>query len=130
MTCRYFHQSDLNNSHLDNESKKQTIDFYKHFFLILITAFEFLFEKYPQFNLFDLEIKGLSQMITSNIDKYEPILEELYKKYKSNIKPVSPETKFLCQLISDTVTFHLTNCIVKNTTNSNINLIGKISRLE
>lgn len=94
------------------ESKEQTIKIFKNLFVTTISGLEFFLIKYPQFNLFNLRIKDLTQMIISDMEKYTPIFEALYDKYEVTLKKKSllgPEFKFIATLILDIIIYHLSH---------------------
>ena len=87
----------------------QALRFSKRMLVACVTGIEFLNKRYDPF---DLKLEGWSESIMENTDDYDVVFEELYNKYKSNMK-VAPELRLIMMLGGSAMMFHLTNSMFK-----------------
>ena len=81
----------------------------KKILIICITCVEILNEKY---NPFDLNLKGLSEQISANIDNYDDIFSKLYDTIKKMEQvELPPQLRLLFILITNVLTTHIKNSI-------------------
>lgn len=83
--------------------------FSKRMLVACVTGIEFLNKRY---NPFDLQLEGWSESVMENTDDYDDVFEELYNKYKGNMK-VAPELRLIMMLGGSAMMFHLTNSMFK-----------------
>lgn len=87
----------------------QALRFSKRMLVACVTGIEFLNKRY---NPFDLQLEGWSESVMENTDDYDGVFEELYNKYKGNMK-VAPELRLIMMLGGSAMMFHLTNSMFK-----------------
>ena len=87
----------------------QALRFSKRMLVACVTGIEFLNKRY---NPFDLQLEGWSESVMENTDDYDDVFEELYNKYKGNMK-VAPELRLIMMLGGSAMMFHLTNSMFK-----------------
>lgn len=87
----------------------QALRFSKRMLVACVTGIEFLNKRY---NPFDLQLDGWSESVMENTDDYDDVFEELYNKYKGNMK-VAPELRLIMMLGGSAMMFHLTNSMFK-----------------
>jgi hypothetical protein len=95
---------------VSEREKSSSIRFQGKIMTAVVTALEYLNEK---FDPFDLKLDGWSDSVTENIDDYDDIFAELHEKYSSKAK-MAPELKLLFQLGGSAVMLHMTNTMFKS----------------
>lgn len=95
---------------VSEREKQSSIRFQGKIMTAVVTALEYLNEK---FDPFDLKLDGWSDSVTENIDDYDDIFAELHEKYSSKAK-MAPELKLLFQLGGSAVMLHMTNTMFKS----------------
>lgn len=89
---------------------EQSVKFSRRMLVACITGVEFLNKRYDPF---DLKLEGWSESVMENVDDYDEVFEELYAKYRSNMK-VAPEIKLMMMVGGSGMMFHLTNSMFKS----------------
>ena len=87
----------------------QSIKFQRKMLVALITAVEFLNNK---FDPLDIKLNGWSESLHENIVDYDDVFEELHEKYKGKGE-MAPELKLLLMVGGSGFMFHLTNTMFK-----------------
>lgn len=72
----------------------------------LVSVVEFLNDKYDPF---DFHLSGWSESISSQVNNWNDVLEEIYEKYKSSGRKLSPEIKLVYLILTSAAMFHLTS---------------------
>ena len=104
---------------------ENSIKFSRKMLLAIITAIEFLNNK---FDPFDLELNGWSESVNENVEDYDDIFEALAEKYKSSSN-MAPELKLLLMLGGSGFMFHLSNSMFKKMQNPDNMLGGMMGNL-
>lgn len=95
---------------VSEKEKSNSIKFQGKVMMGIITALEYLNDK---FDPFDLKLDGWGESVSENIDEYDDIFAELHEKYSSKAK-MAPELKLLFQLGGSAVMLHMTNTMFKS----------------
>jgi hypothetical protein len=116
------------NMHKNRRNKNNQIKFYKQTIYNVCSGIEFLNENY---NPFEFKLKDWSRQISSDLDDYTDVLEELYEKYKGIGGNIAPEIRLLFMIVSSAFFYHVSNVLfggnnLENTIKNNPNIISKI----
>ena len=84
--------------------------------VMIITALEFLNEKFDPFELY---LDGWSENVHENINDYDEVFDQLYEKYKEKVS-VAPEVKLILMLGGSAFMFHMTNSMFKQPKNKEV----------
>ena len=85
--------------------KRNGVKLFRNGLLQAVSVIEFLNDKYDPF---DFHLSGWGEHVSVEIESWEDVLEELYEKYKSTGKQMSPEIKLLYLIIASASAFHFT----------------------
>ena len=107
------------------KESENSIKFSRKMLLAIVTAVEFLNNK---FDPFDLELNGWSESVNENVDDYDDIFEALSEKYKGTSN-MSPELKLLLMLGGSGFMFHLSNSMFKKMQNPDSMINGMMGNL-
>ena len=107
------------------KDSENSIKFSRKMLLAIVTAIEFLNNK---FDPFDLELNGWSESVNENVDDYDDIFEMLADKYKGTSN-MAPELKLLLMLGGSGFMFHLSNSMFKKMQNPDSMLNGMMGNL-
>lgn len=97
--------------HKNKRAKDNQVRFYRRLLLNIICGVEFLNDKY---NPFEFKLKDWSKQISSEMDEYTEILEEIYDKYKGTGSGMAPEIRLIVLLIMSGVTYHISQAMFSN----------------
>lgn len=116
------------NMQKNRRNKNNQIKFYKQTIYNVCSGIEFLNENY---NPFEFKLKDWSRQISSDLDDYTDVLEELYEKYKGIGGNIAPEIRLLFMIVSSAFFYHVSNVLfggnnLENTIKNNPNIISKI----
>ncbi len=83
--------------------KRIGVKMYKNILLQSVSVIEFLNDKYDPFNF---HLTGWSEHLSIETDNWDDTWEEIYEKYKSSGRKMSPEIKLLYLMIASASAFH------------------------
>lgn len=97
---------------LQNECDMEiSMDYSRKMLLAIVGTMEVLNKKYDPF---DLYLNGWCDSVSSNIGKYDNVLERLYYKWRNRVT-VSPEIELMLSLAGSAFMFHMTSQWLKPT---------------
>lgn len=109
--------------------KRNGVKVAKNLILNAASIIEFFNDKYDPF---DFHLSGWSEHMSAEVDNWEDVLGELYEKYKSNGKKMSPEVKLLFLIVTSAGAFHFSKAqaskipLLDSVLSSNPGLITKM----
>lgn len=83
--------------------KRNGVKVAKNLILNGASVIEFFNDKYDPF---DFHLSGWSEHMSVEVDSWEDVLADLYEKYKSNGKKMSPEVRLLILIVTSAGAFH------------------------
>jgi hypothetical protein len=86
-----------------------SLRFQRQMLMTCVTGIEFVNNK---FDPFDVKLDGWSEVVSENINDYDDIFEDLYKKYKGKVN-IPPEIRLMFALGGSAVMFHFSKSMVK-----------------
>ena len=100
-------EADRLEKHIEVE---ESIQFQRKALMAFSTGAEFLNNKYNPVGLY---LTGWSESVMEDIETYDPVFEDLYEKYHTQVS-MSPEFKLIFMLASSAFMYHLSNTLFKS----------------
>jgi hypothetical protein len=93
-----------------NIEVQQSIQFQRKLLMAAVTGVEFLNNRYDYLGL---QLDGWSESVMEDINNYDPVFEELYEKYHTQVA-MAPEFKLMVMLGGSAFMYHITNTMFKS----------------
>lgn len=100
-------EADRLEKHIEVE---ESIQFQRKALMAVSTGIEFLNNRYNPIGLY---LNGWSESVMEDIETYDPVFEDLYEKYHTQVS-MSPEFKLVFMLASSAFMYHLSNTLFKS----------------
>lgn len=104
MDSSYEEVEDAYEGALEDKRKRDSVKIQQNWFITLMNSIEYA---NAAFNPFDLNLDGLGEQISEDIDSYDEIFEELHEKYKGG--KLSPELSLLLRIGFAASVVHFSN---------------------
>lgn len=100
-------EADRLEKHIEVE---ESIQFQRKAYMAVCTGVEFLNKRYNPIGLY---LSGWSESVMEDIETYDPVFEDLYEKYHTQVS-MSPEFKLVFMGLSSMFMYHLSNTLFKS----------------
>jgi hypothetical protein len=95
---------------ISEKERSNSIKFQGTMLMTALTGIEYM---NSVLNPFDINLDGLSEQVSEDIEDYDDIFQELHEKYKSKAT-MAPEIKMLFKIASAGMMIHMTNSLSKS----------------
>jgi hypothetical protein len=96
--------------HVESQEKDASVETGKFLILGGCKCLEYVNNK---FDPFGINLKGWHEQMSTNIDNYKLVLQELYEKYKDKVYKIEPEYKLAGMIFFSAASFHASKMLVE-----------------